>query len=115
MPISYGTHLTFESEEYFERGLMHLSEYKILDKIKNFPDDPSGDKAELLRAELDLVGGNLSVADSRLAEFTKTRTNSPFVPFALIQRGFIAFKAKKFEKAEVHFTSAKIASRCLPC
>ncbi|PKL85337.1 MAG: hypothetical protein CVV22_08720 [Ignavibacteriae bacterium HGW-Ignavibacteriae-1] len=110
MPISYGTQLTDMSEEYFERGLMHLSEYKILDKIKNFPDDPSGDKAEMLRAELDLVAGNLSVADSRLAEFAKTRTNSPFVPFALIQRGFIAFKAKKFEKAEKHFTSAKVSS-----
>lgn len=109
-PIGYGSSLTQESEELFERGLMHLSEYKILDKIKNFPDDPTGDKAELLRAELDLVAGNLTTADSRLAEFAKTRNNSPFIPFALIQRGFIAFKAKKFERAEKHFNSSKVAS-----
>lgn len=109
-PVNYGTRMTGESEEFFELGLIHLSEYKILEKLRSFPDNPSGDKAELLRAELDLTAGNLATADHRLAEFVKTRSNSPFVPFAQIQRGYIAFKGKKFEKAEKHFTDAKLVS-----
>jgi tetratricopeptide (TPR) repeat protein len=106
--FGYGSKFINESENLVNDGLIKVAEQNIFNLLEKYPDNPSGDKALILQTRIDLLAGNLNIAYGNLGEFIKTRSNSPFVPFAELQRGFIAYEIKKFQDAEIHFEASKI-------
>jgi TolA-binding protein len=106
--FGYGSKFINESENLINDGLIKIAEQNIFNVMSKYPDNPSGDKSLILKARIDLLAGNLNIAYGNLGEFIKTRANSPFVPYAELQRGFIAYEMKKFQDAEIHFEAAKI-------
>jgi TolA-binding protein len=106
--FGYGSKFINESEDFVNDGLIKIAEQSIFDVLAKFPDNASGDKSQVLKARIDLLAGNLNIAYGNLGEFIKTRSNSPFLPYAELQRGFIAYEMKKYQDAEIHFESSKI-------
>ncbi len=102
-PINYGTKIVSESQDFFDKELVHLSENKLIEEIQKFQYGLSFDKSILLQANIDLNAGNYNIADGMLADFISTRTNSPFIPLASLQRGFMTFELGKFKQAEFLF------------
>ena len=106
--FGYGTKFINESENFVDEGLIKIAEQNLFNIVAQYPDNPAGDKSQILKARIDLIAGNLNIAYGYLGEFIKTRSNSPFVPFAELQRGFIAYEMKKYSDAEIHFEASKI-------
>ncbi|MGE5480647.1 MAG: tetratricopeptide repeat protein [Chloroflexota bacterium] len=103
---TYGSRSVERSRALFESGLIRLSEFSLEKALKDFPENPSRDKAALLQSEMDLVSGNYSVALSRLQEFIKTRPNSPLVAYAELSRGFVTFEKADYVRSERFFANA---------
>jgi TolA-binding protein len=111
LPLDYGSKGISESEDIFEKELLRISEEKLMDEIKKFPSNVSYDKSVLLQANIDLYSGNFNIADGKLAEFIKTRSNSPYLPFAALQRGFMTYELSNYKSAEVLFEEAEIYAK----
>jgi TolA-binding protein len=107
-PVDYGTKIVSESQDLFDRELLHLSENKLIEEILKFQHSVSFDKSVLLQANIDLNAGNFNIADGMLADFIKSRTNSPFIPFAALQRGYMTFELGKYKQAEVLFEETEL-------
>jgi TolA-binding protein len=96
----------FGSREYlrslgeYNESLVRDAEDNIINSLKEFPDNPTMDMAEILRAKIDNVNGNYNIADGRLKEFILNRPNSPFVAQAAALRGYLAFENKNYDKAQ---------------
>lgn len=106
--IIFGSLQYEQSEEDFHDGLIKNSERKLFDLLEKFPNNPSKDKSLLLKAKIDYSQDNLNVAFHQLSNFIKTRSNSPFIPFAELMRGLISLEQKKYNDAEVFFEAAII-------
>lgn len=103
--------LQFErSEQNYNDGLIKNSERILFELIRQYPDNPSKDKSLILKAKIDYSQDNLNVAFHQLSSFIKSRSNSPFIPFAELMRGLITFEQKKYTDAEVFFETAVIYS-----
>lgn len=106
--INFGSLQYEQSEIDFHDGLIKNSERKLFDLLEKFPSNPSKDKSLLLKAKIDYSQDNLNVAFHQLSNFIKTRSNSPFIPFAELLRGLISLEQKKYTDAEVFFEAAII-------
>jgi TolA-binding protein len=106
-PYDYGSIKYNESLEYYNKSMIHKSSEKIYQAIENYDFNPSSDRAILLSSKIDFFTGNYKLADEKLAEFIKARSNSPLKPHAAILRGNIAFEQKKFTKSAELFSEAK--------
>lgn len=106
----YGGEQIEKSRDLFDYRLVRKSEEMLLASIKAFPETPSLDKAFLLQAYIDLMTGNYKIADTKLAEFLKSRNNSPFVAQAALQRGIIAFEQRRYDWADVLFKEARLTA-----
>lgn len=98
------------SEKEFNDGLLKNSEIIIFNLLEKFPDNPSKDKSLILKAKIDYSQDNLNVAFHQLSTFIKSRSNSPFIPFAELMRGLISYEQKKYNDAEVFFEAAVLYS-----
>ncbi len=107
MPYSYGSEAVSAAKEMFDNGLIRKAEQRLLGLAAAFPDGPSLDRAVFTESDIDLISGNYSVAEGRLQEFISIRPNSPFVPFAKLQLGYLAFQHEMYEKAETYFKDAR--------
>ncbi|HRP01167.1 MAG TPA: tetratricopeptide repeat protein [Candidatus Kapabacteria bacterium] len=106
--IDYGSLKYVQSNIDFDDGLIKKSENEIFELLQQFPENPSRDKSLILKAKIDYSQGNLNVAFHQLSNFIKTRSNSPFIPFAELMRGLIAYEQEKYNDAEVFFEAAVI-------
>ncbi len=102
----YGSDEITKIKKDFDFELVRKAEYKLLETLKKYPDNVSGDLSVLINSNIDLLSGNYNIAKGRLAEFIKVRPNSPFVPYAALQRGYIAFEQKEYNEAESYFREA---------
>jgi len=103
----YGSKIIFESQELYDHELIRMSENKLIEEIRLYATGLAYDKSVLLQANIDLLDGNYNVADGKLAEFIKQRYNSPFVPFAQLQRGYMTYELGKYKIAEKLFEEAE--------
>lgn len=108
IPIDYGSKGISGSEDFFDKELLKLAEAKLIEEIKRFPANVSYDKSLLLQANIDLQSGNFNIADGKLAEFIKARSNSPYIPLAALRRGFMTYELGNYKNAEVHFEEAEL-------
>ncbi|MFA7626678.1 MAG: tetratricopeptide repeat protein, partial [Candidatus Kapaibacterium sp.] len=92
----------------FTKELLHLAEEKLIEEIKKFPSNVSYDKSVMLQAEIDLYGGNFNIADGKLDDFIKKRSNSPYVPMAALRRGYMKYELAEYKEAVVLFEEAEI-------
>lgn len=99
----YGSKSIQQGSDYIDIGLIRLAEIQLIEAVKEYPLSPANDKSVLMQAHIDLLSENFKVANSRLSTFIETRPNSPLVPHAAVQRGYIAFEQKNFEQAETYF------------
>ncbi|MBX3043425.1 MAG: tetratricopeptide repeat protein [Candidatus Kapabacteria bacterium] len=112
LPIDYGTRAISLSESLYDIELLHLAEQKLVNDIKKFPMNVSYDKSVLLQSDIDLQSGNFNIADGKLYEFIKSRSNSPYVPFAALKRGYMKYELGDYKQAEILFEEAELlASR----
>ena len=108
LPIEYGSKGISASEDLFNKELLHIAEEKLIDEIRKFPANVSYDKSVLLQAEIDLNSGNFNIADGKLSEFIKARTNSPYVPLAALRRGYMTYELGNYRQSEVLFEEAEL-------
>ncbi len=102
----YGSNEITQIQKDYDFELVRKAEYKLLETLKTYPDNVSGDLAVLINSNIDLLSGNYNIAKGRLTEFIKVRPNSPFVSYAALQRGYIAFEQKEYTEAEEYFKTA---------
>lgn len=110
-PLNYGSLKIAESEALFDRELIRKAEYDILEELSKKPDNISNDKAMVLLARIDLISGNLKIAEGKLTEFIEQRTNSPFVPYAAYLRGLVSFEMNDYKKADKYFEEAVLFAK----
>jgi TolA-binding protein len=96
----YGSHEYLKSLGEYRESLVRDAEDDIIRSLKEYPDNPTMDMAEILRARIDNINGNYNIADGRLKEFLINRPNSPFIAQAAALRGFLAFENKNYDKAQ---------------
>jgi tol-pal system protein YbgF len=101
--INYGTSTFYEGQNLFQDKLLREAELKILKTIEKYPLNPSYGKAELLRANVDLISGNYEVSKNILEKFIEKYPNSPLISHALIQIAFINLQEGKFDIAQKYF------------
>lgn len=101
--LNYGSSEYFKSNNLFQDRLLRESELKVLKSIEKYPYNPSFGKAELLRAQIDLVSGNYEVSKNILEKFIEKYPNSPLLPQALIQIAYINLKQGKYDLAQKYF------------
>ncbi len=102
----YGSNEFTEIQKDYDFELVRKAEYKLLETLKKYPDNVSGDLAVLINSNIDLLSGNYNIAKGRLTEFIKVRPNSPFVPYAALQKGYISFEQTEYTEAENSFKEA---------
>jgi tol-pal system protein YbgF len=103
----YGIGGVTKAENLFDELLVRKSEEKLIATINKYPGNTAEDKAILLDVNIDFLTKNYKNADYKLNEFIRLRANSPFVSFAAVMRGYIAFEAKKYNKAVEYFGYCK--------
>lgn len=103
----FGSYRLYKSNEYYNEGLVRLSEETLDNSIKLFPMASSIDRADLLRADVYLNQGNVKLADDVLSEFIKERNNSPLKAFAMMKRAYIAFDNQDYPLAAEYFSKSK--------
>ena len=108
LPVDYGSKGISASEDLFDKELLQSAEEKLMSEIRKFPSNVSYDKSVLLQAKIDLYSGNFNIADGKLAEFIKARSNSPYVPFAALQRGYMTYELGNYKQSEVLFEEAEL-------
>ena len=96
----FGSHEYLKSLGEYRESLVRDAEDDIIRSLKEYPDNPTMDMAEILRARIDNINGNYNIADGRLKEFLINRPNSPFIAQAAALRGFLAFENKNYDKAQ---------------
>lgn len=92
--------------ELYDAKLINIAENQVLTHIKQYQGVYSADKQMIMLAEIDLDNNNHKLADQKLAEFIKDRSNSPFTSSAQMLRAIIAFQLKDYNNAEKHFGAA---------
>ncbi len=103
----YGTKTVFEGKQLYDAGLVKNAEMKLIETVKQFPDNPAGDRAVLLQAATDIESGNYKLAEANLTKFIQNRDNSPFRPYAALQRAFATIETGRYEQAEYYFVEAQ--------
>ncbi|MFH1052672.1 MAG: tetratricopeptide repeat protein [bacterium] len=106
-PYEYCSEQINDVSQLFDKLLIRKAEQKLIETIKSNPDNSSSDKAVILSANLDYLTKNYKLADSKLNEFIKQRSNSPLKTLAAVLRGYIAFEQKKYNKATEYFAESK--------
>lgn len=109
--IDYPADNIIKSSEELNRGLLRKAEYSLLEEIKNHPENVSRDKALMLLTKIDLISDNLTIAEGKLNEFIEKRPNSPFIPYAALLRGMIAFDMGKYEKCDKYLEEAALFAK----
>jgi len=106
----YGSQRYNKSFDLYDDGLLYFTRNQIRTSLEKYPDNAYRDKAELLLADVDLLEANYTIADGRLADFIRKRSNSPFLPYALLKRGILSFEKRDFENAEFYFGEAYLSA-----
>lgn len=110
LPYNYGTNEYLKAEKLYDNELIRKAEFRLMKMVKDYPDALSQDKSVLLQADIDLLSNNYVIAVNKLTAFIKERSNSPFVPFAEIQRAYIEFEQKNYKQADIYFQSTLVSA-----
>lgn len=105
-----GSMLTFKSNELYDRGLLYSAHVALRRSIESMPENPTQDRAAVLRGSIEYAGGNPTGADAMVEQFILHRPNSPFIAHAWLERGIIAFHEEHFDAALTHFGEAHRAA-----
>ena len=108
--FEYGSEETEQSIYFFENNMLINAQDMLSNTIKNFPDNPTRDKAVLISAQTSLLQKNYQNAEAELLYLIKDYPNSPFVAPAKILLAFIAFEQGKYSEAQQLFANAKLTS-----
>jgi len=87
------------SFEYYNEGLLRLSEKQLVYSLENFPEAPLADKSRILEAYINLADKNYVLADATLSNFLIERSNSPFIAPAAYLRACLSFENKNYERS----------------
>lgn len=111
LPLNYGSEIISESEDFFNKKLLHIAEEKLKKAIAEYPQNISYDKSVLLQANIDLYSGNFNIAEGKLTEFIKDRPNSPYLPHAALQKAFMIYELARYKQSEVLFEEAELYAK----
>jgi TolA-binding protein len=105
--IEHGSDGIASSDLSYHKGLLYSSERLLRQAIERFPESASADKAVLLRSMIESASGNQLGADAVLSDFLSHRVNSPLIAHALLERGNIAAKEERYERAIGYYHQAQ--------
>lgn len=96
----YGSKYIENAENWLNFGILKKAEEDVNKSINQFPNNPSNDKAILIKAQIYLSSKSYKLADATLSVFINNRPNSPFIAPAALLRSFMALEQREYAKAD---------------
>lgn len=109
---SFGEIASFRTaSEMLDDVIIREASGQLEKTISGYSDRLMDDKSAMLLADIDMYEKNYQVADRKLEDFIRNRSNSPFVPFASFIRSCMAFQNKNYKLADTLFGATKIYAK----
>lgn len=102
--ILYGTKDIRGIAKLVDDGLLAEGRVQLRNSLTILENSAAKDEARMLQALIMRQSQDYRYADRQLSDFTNQRPNSPFIPIAWLERGFIAYHITELPKAIEHFT-----------
>ena len=109
--ILYGTKDLREVRLLVDDGLLAQGRATLRKSLALAEKGASSDEAILVNSLIQTHSEDFRQADRLLEEFIIQRSNSPYIPIAWLERGFIAYHVTELSKAQSHFATVSDLTR----
>lgn len=109
--ILYGTKDLREIAKLVDDGLLAMGRVQLASSLSLLETSAAGDEARILHSLIKRQSQDYRYADKQLQEFIEQRPNSPFIPIAWLERGYIAYHITDLPKAVEYFTTISELTR----